>query len=58
MGYSVVIPNVEREERIGSAFNDLFEIISVTGIHSGEDVEWDMRSISFLHPFFLAPLAI
>ena len=54
----VDIPNVKREERIGSAFNDLFEIISMTGKHQEEGVEWNMEGVRFLHPFFLAPLAI
>lgn len=58
MSYVIDIPNVDIDERIGSAFNDLFGIISATGEHLAEDVMWNMYKVSFLHPFFLAPLAI
>lgn len=54
---TVHIPNVERDERIGSAFNHLFRVIGSTEGAKG-DVVWDFSSATFFHPFFLAPLAI
>ena len=53
----ISIPNVTRDDRIGSAFNELFHIIHQT--ESGSDtIEWSFECAMFLHPFFLAPLAI
>lgn len=50
----VSIPNVSRDDRIGSVFNELFSVI-----HNTKDkCVWDFGKTSFLHPFFLAPLAI
>lgn len=53
----IQIPNVERDERIGSVFNYLFMVTAATEDMEG-DVEWDFSKSSFFHPFFLAPLAI
>lgn len=58
MDVSINIPSVEQDERIGSAFNHLFQVISQTTNSQGEDIEWNLRNTSFFHPFFLAPLVI
>ena len=52
------IPNVDRDERIGSAFNHLFQVIQQTDSIPIRDLCWDLNSASFFHPFFLAPLVI
>ena len=53
----ILIPSVPRDDRIGSVFNALFPVIRQT--ESATDaVEWDFAQAPFLHPFFLAPLAI
>ena len=57
MGVRINIPDVRRDERIGSAFNDLFNVIHSTESAAGK-VEWNFSSANFLHPFFVAPLAI
>lgn len=51
------IPDVKRDERIGSVFNYLFMVTNATE-NAGEDIEWDFSVSSFFHPFFLVPLAI
>ena len=53
----IYIPNVGEEERIGSSFNHLINVIRDTEM-SGGSVVWDFSNVSFLHPCFLAPLAI
>ena len=53
----VKIPNISEEVRIGSSFNYLMKVIKETDANDGS-VVWDFDSVSFLHPFFLAPLAI
>ena len=53
----ILIPNVSRDERIGSAFNHLFPVIHQTE-SAADAVAWDFMQTLFLHPFFLAPLAI
>lgn len=55
---SVNIPNVGRDDRIGSAFNHLFQVIVQTEEFSGNDLEWSLRNATFFHPFYLAPLSI
>lgn len=55
-GVVVHIPNVPEEERIGFGFNYLIKVISET--ERCDFVRWDFRDVEFLHPFFLAPLAI
>lgn len=57
MATHIHIPEVKRDERIGSVFNDLFRVTNATD-NAGDDVEWDFSVSSFFHPFFLAPLAI
>lgn len=37
----VVIPNVDRDERIGSVFNHLFRVIYQTEEIDDKDVVWD-----------------
>ena len=54
----VVIPNVDRDERIGSVFNHLFRVIYQTEEIGDKDVVWDFKNASFFHPFFLAPLIL
>lgn len=55
MKLPITIPNITRDDRIGSAFNELFTIIHRTGI---DCAVWDFKKAMFLHPFFLAPLSI
>ncbi len=58
MNSIVKIPNVDRDVRIGSAFNHLFRIIFQTENIQEDYLEWDLSRASFFHPFFLAPLVI
>ena len=53
----VILPKVDRDERIGSVFNHLFRVIYDTENYSG-DVIWDFGHTTFFHPFFIAPLVI
>lgn len=57
MATLIHIPEVKRDERIGSVFNYLFRVTNTTE-NVVDDVEWDFSVSSFFHPFFLAPLAI
>lgn len=52
----VIIPNVTKEMRIGFSFNHMIKVISET--ERANNVLWDFSQVNFLHPFFLAPLAI
>ena len=52
----VKIPNVTEEVRIGYSFNHMIKVMAET--ESAESVQWDFEGVTFLHPFFLAPLAI
>lgn len=52
----VKIPNVAEEVRIGYSFNYLVRVIAET--EAAEAVQWDFTGVTFLHPFFLAPLSI
>lgn len=52
------IPNVDRDERIGSAFNHLFQVIQKTDDNCDDSLLWDLSNTSCFHPFFLAPLVI
>ena len=52
----VTIPNIAEEVRIGFSFNHMIQVIAQT--ESADSVQWDFREVNFLHPFFLAPLAI
>jgi hypothetical protein len=54
----VFIPEVKRDDRIGSAFNQLFSVIHQTNKIDDKKIEWDFSNQHFFHPFFLAPLAI
>jgi len=52
----VKIPNVVEEIRIGYSFNYMIQVIAETEV--ADAVLWDFADVTFLHPFFLAPLAI
>ena len=54
----VIIPNVSESEHIGSIFNHLVQVVEQTRHASGNAIIWDFSDVTFLHPFFLAPLAI
>lgn len=55
----VIIPNVSEDELMGDIFNHLIQVVNQTRQTASDDsVVWDFREASFLHPFFLAPLAI
>lgn len=58
MSNIINIPNVTRDERIGSAFNYLFLVIHQVEAINGNDIIWDFKDCSFFHPFFLFPLAL
>lgn len=55
---TIQIPNVDRDERIGSAFNYLFQVIQATDNCCEDNLFWDLSNTSCFHPFFLAPLVI
>lgn len=48
----VSIPQISRDERIGSAFGSLFKIIKESEKIEGEELIWDFKDDLFLHPFF------
>ena len=52
----VRIPNIAEEIRIGFSFNYRLKVIAET--EAADAAQWDFTEVSFLHPFFLAPLAI
>ena len=54
----VFIPNVLLDERIGSSFNHIIQVVDKTEHTDGSIVVWDFCNVKFLHPFFLSPLAI
>lgn len=58
MNNVVFIPNVNRDERIGGAFNHMFSVIYQTEKINDKTVIWDFSNASFFHPFFLAPLIL
>lgn len=58
MNNVVFIPNVDRDERIGGAFNHMFSVIYQTEKINDKTVIWDFSNASFFHPFFLAPLIL
>lgn len=58
MNTIIKIPNVDRDERIGSAFNHLFQVIQRTDDSCTNALIWDLSNAIFFHPFFLAPLVI
>lgn len=55
---TIRIPKVDRDERIGSVFNELFKVINATENSKENVIVWDFGGTSFFHPFFLAPLSI
>lgn len=57
----VRIPQVNREERIGMALNNIFSIIfqtEQTVAGKDEKVLWDFSDCRFLHPFYIGSLAV
>ena len=54
----IIIPNVDRDDRIGSAFNHLFQVIIQTERQPDGNLEWNLKNAAFFHPFYLAPLSI
>lgn len=58
MANTINIPNVDRDERIGSAFNHLFQVIFKTESSNSDVLNWDLSQAMCFHPFFLAPLVI
>lgn len=58
MNTIIHIPNVNGDEKIGSACNHLFSVINKTDNTTSDEVVWDFGNCTFFHPFFLAPLAI
>ncbi len=52
----VRIPNATEEVRIGYSFNYMIRVIAET--EAADAVLWDFADVTFLHPFFIAPLAI
>lgn len=58
MFLNINIPNVDRDDRIGSAFNHLFQVIIQTEQHLDKKLEWNLKNAAFFHPFYLAPLAV
>lgn len=58
MEQTIDIPNVDRDDRIGSAFNELFHVICQVDGHTEEKLVWDLGKAAFFHPFYLAPLAV
>lgn len=52
MSNIINIPNVTRDERIGSAFNYLFRVIHQVEAINSNDIIWDFKDCSFFHPFF------
>lgn len=54
---TVYIPNVTEETQIGNSFSQLFKVIVESEAAKGT-VVWDFNEVKYLHPFFLAPLAI
>ena len=53
----ILIPSTRTDYRIGSVFNNFFQISNCTESMEGE-VVWDFSNVEFLHPFFIAPLAL
>lgn len=58
MSNIIQIPNVTRDERIGSAFNYLFRVIHQVEAIKGNNIIWNFKDCFFFHPFFLFPLAL
>lgn len=55
---TIYIPNVDRDDRIGSAFNRLFQIIISVDELADKELIWNLEDAAFFHPFYLAPLAV
>jgi len=57
MAKTINIPDVTRDDRIGSAFNSLFSVI-FSCENCSDEVIFDFAGSRFFHPFFIAPLSI
>ncbi len=53
----IKIPYISNETRIGNSFNYLIKVIEQSN-SCDVSVVWDFEDVVFLHPFFLAPLAL
>lgn len=59
MAKVINIPHVGREERIGIAFNSLFNVIWETeSSNADEEIVWSFQGCSFFHPFFISALSL
>ena len=58
MHHNVNIPNVDRDDRIGSAFNHLFRVVMQTESYPDDELIWNLKDSTFFHPFYLAPLSL
>ncbi len=58
MSLIIKMPNKIDDNRIGSSFNHLFNIMSIMDSSEEEDVEWDFSETELLNPFFLLPLVV
>ena len=52
------MPQFINDDKIGNAFNSLFQIISSMEANEDEDVVWDFSKTIFVTPFFLLPLML
>ncbi|WP_297932302.1 ATP-binding protein [uncultured Alistipes sp.] len=53
---TIYMPEIKRDDRIGSVFNSLFNIINICDCE--DEIIFDFKDRVFFHPFFIAPLAI
>lgn len=53
---TIYMPKIKQDDRIGSVFNDLFDIISLCDCE--DEIIFDFKGRTFFHPFFIAPLSI
>lgn len=59
MNAVVKIPSVQSDNRIGSVFNSLFNVIHATeNINIYDDVIWDFSDVDFIHPFYVCGLSL
>lgn len=57
----ITIPPIGRDHRIGSVFSHVFSVMfqtEQTDRNTVHDIIWDFKDCTFLHPFFLAALAV
>lgn len=58
MSFIKDIFNMNREDGIEKVFDNLFNAIIKTELFIDYDVNWNMENVNYIHPFFLASLAI